>query len=57
MYTIQYSYLLKTLCTYLDHAEERELTIKQEKGVSKPLKQSMKKRRREDTPPELLQSD
>jgi hypothetical protein len=45
------------LCAYLDRAENRESTIKQERGVVKPLKSNVRKRRRQSTPPEELQSD
>jgi hypothetical protein len=47
----------QVLCGYLDRVEDRESTIKQERGVLKPLKANVRKRWRESTPLEELQSD
>jgi hypothetical protein len=49
--------LCRFLCGYLDRVEDRESTVKQERGVLKPLKANVKMRWRERTPLEALQSD
>jgi hypothetical protein len=43
------------LCAYLERAENRAAVIEQERGVVRPTKPWVRKRRRESTPPEELE--
>jgi len=43
-----------TLCAYLDHAEEKAVVIEEDRGVVRPTKPWVRKRRRQETPSETL---
>lgn len=44
-----------TLCTYIKDAEDQAALTKQRRGVVRPTKPWVRKRRRESTPPEELE--